>query len=215
MTQEKEKIKIYCGTCKQSTNHKVLAQRNVDAPPEDHFYWGESHYFCQCAGCDSYSYAIAEWDLGDFDFHTRELNYRWKTYPKDKSHRSAINDLYKLPIKIRSIYQEIIGAMNAQLPVLTAIGLRALIEAICKDQGIEARNLKERIDGLATTGILSESQASILHSHRFLGNSAAHEITSTKTWELIAALDIAEVMLKTIYIIPELSNQIKTGKKPC
>jgi hypothetical protein len=103
--------------------------------------------------------------------------------------------------------------MNAQLPVLAAIGLRALIEAICRERNIADGNLEKLIDGLATSGVLSTAQASILHGHRFLGNIAAHEVVSPKPRELVAALEIAETVLRTIYVLPELSKQITTGKK--
>lgn len=123
-------------------------------------------------------------------------------------------DESELPIKVRVIYKEVIGAMNAQLPVLSGIGLRALIEAVCKDQGIAGDNLEKLIHGLATSGVLSRAQADILHTHRFLGNVAAHEVTSAQPRELVAALEIAENILRTIYVLPELSKRVKTGRKP-
>jgi len=122
-------------------------------------------------------------------------------------------DHHHLPGKISSIYREVVGAMNAQLPVLSAIGLRALIEAICRERNVHGGNLENLIDGLATSGVLSAAQASILHGHRFLGNIAAHEVLSPKPRELVAALDIAETVLRTIYVLPELSKEITTGKQ--
>lgn len=214
MSANNEKIRVHCGECKRHTNHAVLAQREVKSHPDEEYHWGETHYFCQCAGCDSYCYAVAEWSEGDWNPHTGEMDYRWKTYPRSRGERLPIDDVHELPNKVRVMYLEILGAVNAQLPVLTAIGLRALIEAICKDRGVQAGNLERLIDGLATNGVLSQAQAAILHSHRFLGNVAAHEIESARPRELVAALEIAEAMLRTIYILPGLSNQIKTGKKP-
>nr|MBF0681735.1 DUF4145 domain-containing protein [Pseudomonas sp.] len=214
MSEQKEKIRVYCGECKRYTNHTVLSLREVKAHPNEGYHWGETHYFCQCAGCDSYCYAIAEWSEDDWNPHTGDMDYRWKTYPRSKGERHPIDDVHELPSKVRVIYQEILGAVNAQLPVLTAIGLRALIEAICKDQCVNAGNLEKLIDGLASNGVLSQAQAKILHSHRFLGNVAAHEIESAKPKELVAALEIAEAMLRAIYVLPGLSDQIKTGKKP-
>ena len=208
------KIRVYCGECKRPTNHVVIAERSVDPHPLEIEKWGENHYFCQCAGCDSYAYAISEWDEGDWNPHIGEMDFRWRTYPKSKTQRQTFDGDYLLPPKIRSIYSEIVGAMNAQLPLLTAIGLRALIEAICKERGVKGSNLEKLIDGLASNGILSNDQAAILHGHRFLGNVAAHEVEVARPPELVAALEIAEAMLKTIYVLPELSNQITTGRKP-
>jgi hypothetical protein len=92
-------------------------------------------------------------------------------------------------------------------------GSGPLIEAVCVDQKALGNNLENRIDALADSGALSNTQAKILHSHRFLGNFAAHEILAPDAAELIAALEIAETILKTLYIIPRLQSEIKTGQK--
>ena len=142
------------------------------------------------------------------------MDSTWKTYPRGATERKPISDAEELPSKVRQIYKEVIGSMNAQLPVLSGIGLRALIEAICREQGISGSNLEKLIDGLATKGVLSAAQAAILHAHRFLGNVAAHEIVSAQPRELVAALEIAENVLRTIYVLPSLSKQVNTGRKP-
>lgn len=48
--------------------------------------------------------------------------------------------------------------MNAQLSVLSAIGLRTPIETICKDRGVIGRDLQKLIDGLADAGVLAKAQ---------------------------------------------------------
>jgi hypothetical protein len=208
-------IQIPCGTCGNSTNHIVIAERNARYGEEEAYCWGLDHYFCQCAGCDSFCYAVAEWSENDWNPRTEQMELSWSIYPSLKDdEKQPIYEDHEFPPKIRSVYREVIGAFNAQLPVLTAIGLRALIEAICKDQGVKAGKLYGLIDGLANNGVLTAAQASILHSHRFLGNAAAHDIEPAKPRELIAALEIAEAMLRTIYVLPGLAAQIKTGKKP-
>lgn len=213
MTEER-KVKIFCGTCNGLTNHDVIDFRDVDAHPEEDYKWGQRHYFCQCAGCDSFSYAVRSWTEDDWNEHTDGLDYRWEIYPRGTDVRESIDDVFDLPDKVRVIYLEVIGALNASLPVLTAIGLRAVIEAICKDRAVPGKNLEELIDNLATAGVLSSDQAKILHGHRFLGNVAAHEIKSAKPKEILAALEIAEAMMRTIYVLPQLSASITTGKKP-
>jgi len=42
-----------------------------------------------------------------------------------------------------------------------------------------------------------------------MGNVAAHEIVAPKPTELVAALDIAETLLKTIYVLPEVAEIMK------
>ncbi len=207
-------MKLFCYRCGKYTNHTVLAEKNIRPNHDYEGYWGEDHYFGECAGCDAITYAISSWDESDWNPHTGDMDLTWKTYPRSDTARQSMADDHHLPGKISSIYKEVVGAMNAQLPVLAAIGLRALIEAICRDRSIAGVTLEKLIDGLATSGVLSAAQASILHGHRFLGNIAAHEVVSPKPRELVAALEIAETVLRTIYVLPELSKQITTGKQP-
>lgn len=207
-------MKIFCHQCGKKTNYTIIAKKQIGSAKDDDYHWGETHYFGQCAGCDAFLYAVESWSEDDWNPQTGETESTWKTYPRGVSERQPISDEYDLPPKVRTIYREVIGAMNSQLSVLAGIGLRALIESICRDQGITEVNLEKLITGLATKGVLSKAQADILHTHRFLGNVAAHEITSASPRELVAALEIAENVLRTIYVLPKLSKQVKTGKKP-
>ena len=207
-------MKIFCHKCGKHTNHKVIAEEKIGNHPEEDYHWGETHYFARCAGCDAFTYAIETWSEDDWNPQSGEMESIWKTYPRGATERQPIDNENELPTKVRLIYKEVIGSMNAQLPVLSGVGLRSLIESICRDQKITGGNLEKLIDGLATSGVLSKTQADILHTHRFLGNVAAHEITSAQPRELVAALEIAENILRTIYVLPKLSKQVKTGRKP-
>lgn len=207
-------MKLFCSGCGKHTNHTVLAEKEICSNSEYEDHWGENHYFGQCAGCEAITYAVSSWHESEWNPQTGEMDYTWKTYPRADTARQSMADDHHLPRKISSIYQEVIGAMNVQLPLLAAIGLRALIEAICRERSIAGVTLEKRIDGLATSGVLSSAQASILHGHRFLGNIAAHEVVTPNPRELVAALEIAETVLRTIYVLPELSKQITTGKEP-
>ena len=159
-------------------------------------------------GCDEIFYAVESGCEFDWNAQTGEYLTTWKTYPSGEGARGMIDGHHHFPVKIGLVYQEVISAMNHQLPVLSGIGLRGMIEAICNDRAVPGGNLKEKIDALATSGLLAPAQAAILHSHRFLGNRSAHEVVAAKPKELVAALEIAETILKTIYVLPELSAEI-------
>lgn len=204
--------KIFCGECGKDTNQNILCKRQTKSHPDDPYPWHKAHYFCQCAGCDAYSYAVEFWGEDDWDPASGDVHTHWRTYPTSAGERTAIEGVHYFPTKIAGIYLEIISAINSQLLILSAIGLRTLIEAICKDQGTAGGNLVQLIDGLAKNGILAKKHADILHSHRFLGNVAAHELKKAKPTEISAALEISENMLNTLYIVPEVSKTINTGK---
>ena len=213
MSNSNKTIKIFCGQCGRDTNHNILCERTEGSKRDDDYHWGIKRYFAQCAGCDYYCYAISQWSDDDWDPYEGEIIH-WETYPLTKGHRTTIDNSHELPLKVKLIYREVIGSINSKLHILSAIGLRTLIEAICKDRGVEGNTLEVLIDALAQNGILSTDQAKILHGIRFLGNVAAHEIKLAKPVEILAALEIAETMMKTIYIFPKLSEEITTGKQP-
>lgn len=206
-------MKIFCHQCNDRQTHIVISEKKEGSGGDEDYSWGKIHRFTQCGGCDAFTYSIESWTEDDWNYQSEEMETTWETYPQPATLHQTIDGEETLPEKIRFIYNETIGSINARLPLLSGIGLRALIESICKDQGVCGENLMERIDGLASHGVLTRKQSDILHAHRFLGNAAAHEITPAQPSELAVALEIAEHVLRTIYVIPELSKKVMTGRK--
>jgi hypothetical protein len=100
------------------------------------------------------------------------------------------------------IYEETIKAMNNDQAVLTGIGIRALIETVCRDKAAAGANLLKKIDSLVKLGVLSPEGAAILHKVRTLGNQAAHEVKPHKPEQLALAMDVVENTLQSVYILP-------------
>ncbi len=91
-------------------------------------------------------------------------------YPSRVEGRKTLkSEEHYLPIKVRGIYKETLGALNNNSPVLAGIGLRALIETICKEKNAEGSNLYKKIDDLVDKKILTPVGSSILHKIRTLG----------------------------------------------
>ncbi len=209
--------KVLCaGTCKNATNHIVLAEHKTsgDAYNGD-IQWWTTYQIIQCQGCECISFRESSSCTEDFDPRTGEMEERVTLFPDRMDGRKPIDDYDVFPLKTQRVYLETIKALNNQTPILAAIGLRALIESICIEKKTKSRSLAKKIDELANMGLLSHKQAEFLHNHRFMGNAAAHEIVAPKPQHLVAALDIAETLLKTIYILPKLDGELKNkGKTP-
>lgn len=205
-------IKVFCYACSKPTNQKVLHRAQSPWPDDAGYVFGEDHYLLQCAGCDCFNYAIRAWEEHPDNPYGEEWPESWRIYPEAGVSHRQMNGFESLPTKIRIIYKETVDAMNARLAVLSGIGLRALIEAICIDRGCKGA-LNKMIDDLAKKGVITSTQATILHNHRFLGNAAAHEIVVPHQDELEAAMEIAESTLRSIFILPLLSERITTGKR--
>lgn len=211
------KHRLICRECRRETLHSIVCSYNERGSQNcDGGYsvdWDCKNQIIQCLGCETVSFRTISTCSEDMDCNDDGMYYpeAIKYYPgRSVGLKSIESDL--LPYNIRKIYEETMLSIDNKQYILAGIGMRAIVETVCKDQGIDGSNLEKRIDGLATKGVLSKAQADILHTHRFLGNAAAHEITSAKPRELVAALDIAENILRTLYVLPELSKQVTTGR---
>ncbi len=209
-----ETVKVLCTQCRKVTNHIVLQKHNTNgSTPDGDIHWWESHQIVQCAGCDDISFRRTSSCTENIDPITGDLAENETLYPERAQGRKPIEGYEDFPHKTKRVYLETLKALSSGMPLLAAIGLRALIESICLEQKTKSRTLAKGIDELAANGLLSQKQAEFLHSHRFMGNVAAHEIEAPKPEHLIAALEIAETLLKTIYILPEIAEQIKPKTK--
>ena len=202
-----------CKECKRDTKHKVLA--SVDVEGEDWFcensiqYWVH-HQVIQCQGCETTSFRTASTNTGDYDYvdlQTIEYNESVELFPSRNEGRSAVKDVHLLPSNVQQVYEETIKAMNNEQPVLAGIGIRALVETICKDKQALGKNLAEKINDLVKLGVLTQDGATILHKIRTLGNDAAHEVKPHKPEQLGLALDVCEHLLQGVYLLPHHAKQ--------
>lgn len=125
--------------------------------------------------------------------------------------RQPFRQSRELPEKIRRIYDETFTALSYGLQVLAGIGIRTLVEAVCKDVGTSAGTLEQRIDGLVDSDVLTKTSADILHRTRFLGNRAAHELEPPTLEQLNAALDVAEHLLATVYVMRRAASTLPSA----
>ncbi|HEX9989591.1 MAG TPA: DUF4145 domain-containing protein [Chloroflexia bacterium] len=212
MSSEIERSKVHCIMCGRKTNHDVLHEiTQRDSTPDDEIHWWETFQIIQCRGCDSVTFRKLSGSSEDFDEDGPVISQQ--LYPGRTAGKGPIKGSEWFPYTTDRMYREVLQALNNDAPVLAAIGLRALIESICIEQDAASKDLIGCIDELADMGLLAKYQAEFLHAHRFLGNVAAHEMKAPKPEELNAALDIAETLLKTIYVLPHVAATIRTGKK--
>lgn len=210
MAAKKAKLpKIHCINCNNATNHDALASKDFSREiHEGGIQWWDTYQIIQCLGCEEISFRRTFLCTEDIDPYTGQLETTEYLYPNPAKSRQPIENYEKLPAKTRIIYREVLKALSHGAPVLSAIGLRAVIESVFLDQNTKSKNLAEGIDELADMGHISKAQAQFLHKHRFMGNVAAHEIVAPKPEHLVAAIDIAETLLKTIYVLPALAESL-------
>ncbi|WP_218926162.1 DUF4145 domain-containing protein [Marinobacter sp. LV10MA510-1] len=184
-----------------------------EADDEFIFGWDDSYQIIQCQGCESIIFRkthINSEDIGYVegkDGWEPEYLKREELYPNPEKNRVGLSDDHLLPESLNRIYSETLGALNIGSPVLTGIGIRAIIETVCKDKKASGRTLNNQINDLVGQGVLTQEGADILHKLRVLGNAAAHEVKPHSNAHLGLAFDVVDHLLQGVYILPHHAKQ--------
>jgi hypothetical protein len=196
--------KIFCNTCKVETKHELntIHKRHWDEYPLDKdeysqpSYWEEYQFrLWVCRGCDTAVLEEAFTSIGMGG--PNEQKWASSFYPKRAFRALPQKRFIRLDEKLSNIHREVIDSFNDGMPILCAIGLRALLEGICAEKEIEGRNLQQKIDNLDT--ILPANIVTSLHGFRFMGNLAAHELEASGENELKLAIEVIEDLLNFLY----------------
>lgn len=202
---------ISCTKCSGKTAHKVVSSYDMHGECDDGQYsiqWDVDHQIIQCLGCKTISFRKASSNsedlvqISDDGNEARVVDER--IYPSRVDGMKGLgNEARFLPATVRRIYDETLQGLSNQSPVLAGIGLRALLETVCKEKKAKGRNLLRKIDNLVSASVLTPASAAILHKIRTLGNLAAHEVKPHSDRQLGLAMNIVEHLLKDVYILPK------------
>lgn len=204
--------KYFCRNCKGLRNQKELFQKELRGSDNDDFFmWIEKYSIIECLGCETISFLkiYGDTDMVDSnDEGSPEYYFDKFIFPYFLEKGDELKYQTYIPENIRTIYIETITAFKADLSILTAGGLRAIIEALCNHLKIKNDNLSVRIDLLHKKGHLTLSESKRLHSIRFMGNDALHEIVKPNKAHLYLLLEIINHLLSNLFI----NDKIIKGK---
>ena len=212
---EEKYIIIPCDECDRDTRHKILAltKTHLQDPGGNVDLWAENQ-IVQCQKCLTITFSVASQFSEDMDYDPRTgdsyIPTTRKYYPNRITGRPVMQEAHLLPHSVYKIYEESHNALCADLKIMAGFGIRAIIEAICKDNNMTGRNLQHKIDSLANAGLITQAGSTILHNLRFMGNAAAHEMKAHTLKELNAAFDVVEYLLKGVYILLKQAEALPT-----
>lgn len=214
-TGDGKEIHLECYDCHRETVHQIV--RSVEYT--EHYIdgtftvdsWSE-YQIIECRGCQSVGFR--ETHANELEFDTdpetgHSVPNREETlFPHRLAGRGEVDSMWTLPEDIKSIYRETLSAIRSSLTVLAGIGLRAIIETVCKEREATGANLERRIDALVIQGVLTREGAEVLHGLRILGNQAAHEVRPHSLETLNVAMDVVDHLLMGVYIIPARAQRL-------
>lgn len=205
-----DRVKIYCNTCKGETNHDVKSthDQSYHEEFEDHGqrflgYYEETEFrFLVCRGCDSATLQ-EKWTCSGMHDHNGDDVYSYNYHPKRKNlgEREA-KKFHHVDKKLNDSYKEIITAFQQGLGIVTAMGVRALLEGICVIEGIDdnvAWGLAKKIEKLKGAPNIPDSIIDGLNGLKFIGDDAAHRLNATDKYTLSLSIDLLESLLTHLY----------------
>jgi hypothetical protein len=202
------KLYVPCGVCKHLNNHLIVADVSLEGREdwEDDFFWWDNQYqIVQCLGCETITFRYTHKNSEDMQQTGRdeyESVMQVELYPNPEAGRLPIADVEIVPGDLQRIYEETLKTLNTGQRVLTGMGIRAIVETVCKDRQAKGGDLSKKINDLVSQGVLSQDGATILHKLRTLGNEAAHEVKPHSNVHLGLAMDVIDHLLQGVYILP-------------
>lgn len=206
-----DRKKLFCNACRRFTNHELVAAR--DKSEAETIPWGDGDEwplfleewrfsFWICRGCES---AVLEERYG-FD---REVDddgspvYSYKYHPTPET--AAIRKPKKfehIDERLNRTYVEVVAAHNAQLHIVAAVGVRALLEGICVEQGIDdkiAWGLTKKIALLQQRSSVPAGIVDGLMKLKVVGDGAAHYLRTPTGETMTILIDLLEALLTHLY----------------
>lgn len=228
---KKTSSKVYCQKCKVRTNHGIILSHSEKSNDPWDIQWHQEYFIAQCLGCDTIAFiseygdeSMIEIDrYGEQEYFTDTTVYPEEPVLEKKMKFEPYSKklFEEAPVIIQTMYSQIITAFNMESYLLAAVGLRMIVEGICKNLGIEegyvldvnntkklkknsnnevrSKSLEGKINGLVEKTLVIQSQANILHQIRELGNASAHELQNPKRKTVKLAIEILEKILEQIY----------------
>ncbi|MDH0836235.1 DUF4145 domain-containing protein [Acinetobacter johnsonii] len=203
-----------CVKCKIEIKQSVIV--NI-ADSEDH---GEctlykNYKILRCINCESITYknevvnSEEVFQIGEEYDGTPiyEDNAQIQLYPIRDEGTAFSKEFEKiLPEEIYSTYEEVIIALNNKMPLLTALGLRTLLEQIIKYFG-KSDDLGVILNQFEQDGFISTKQRGLLDDIRYLGNDAAHRVDSKSRKDLILHLKVLENLIHQLFVYYKLEDE--------
>jgi hypothetical protein len=203
------KVKIYCNSCGRETNHDVKSthEQSYEEIYDNcgqkflSYYENTQYGFLVCRGCDTATLE-EQWTCSGM-YENEEQVYAYDYHPKRKNlgGRQA-KRFHHVDKKLDDTYKEIITAFQQGLAIVTAMGVRALLEGVCVLEGIDdqvTRSLAKKIEKLKEVSNMPNGIIDGLNSLKFIGDDAAHRLSVADKDTLSLSIDLLESLLNHMY----------------
>jgi hypothetical protein len=206
-----ENSRAYCNSCKSNVWHDVVADHSHARYVE---LWGyeqkEDAQILKCRGCDAFTFRHVE---HPFEFQDPQDKPEEFFYP-DRNHKKRERKFFPAPRSIWQLYTQVVEAQDRKLTLLSAAGLRSLIEAIVADKIEKSKytnSIQSKIQALEP--YFEPGVIAVLHDFRIMGNAALHAQQESHHLDIHRALYVIEGILEYFYGIKDSADAFASMKE--
>jgi len=214
------KKKLFCSNCHKETWHEFLFEKNYqDDSPEGYAHCSKS-VVTECCGCEQPHYFWSSWVQND-DGSVESFD-EW-VFPPKSIHQppswyigfafSTVFDDSGDKKHVSHLLREVHSALERNCPRIGIMGIRAIFEHIMISKVGDHGTFKNNLNKFQSDGYISKIQCESVEHILEAGHAAIHRSHEPSQGELIAALEIVEGLIESIYINPDKSKWVSRNVK--
>lgn len=219
---DKEKRKAPCPECERPTRVKTLFEKLDSWHDEGSDITGVvEHYAFECMGCETVFFAKATANSEDYnscynpvsgehETNFIDQKYYWPSVPSTR-----IPDWVGLKLRMKDtllfeLFQSVYKALNSEMPILAAIGMRTALDRTSILMGISPElSFEEKLELMRKKGHISGTQKGFLEVFVEAGSAAAHRGWKPEPDQLATMLRILEVLVEDLFFVREEARSLR------
>jgi Domain of unknown function (DUF4145) len=211
-----ETMRAHCSNCKDERNCETVTKVEERGGDED-FQWHTDWFILKCKGCDYVFVKKVMSNSEDYDNFYKddgstgtEYNEVVSYFPplSKRPHPEWLFQYNRMQnpkgLGIGSVFEQVYGALNNDLPVLAAIGIRTSFDLAAVQLNVDpSKSFEKKIEELIRTGKIKDLDKTMISQLVDAGSASAHRgwVPSEKQLELM--IELLESFIEENFIVPE------------
>lgn len=224
MTKLGDRIQGHCPKCGADRWADVVGHHQHEWDYD--LVWGINDYrILKCRGCENIYFQTEKVFSEEQDYRRNPVTDEWEAYlPSDFSYWPApskrerpkwASDLSIDYKTLGGLLDEVYGALNNDLRVLAAIGVRTVLDAASELLEVDpAKTFEEKIVDLVRLGKVGQEEKKTLDALANAGNAAAHRKWKPEPEELDAMVSVIEAFLYRNFVLGKVSAKLDANNIP-
>lgn len=209
----------HCPNCRADRKSFVVA--NYDRRDDDDIVWTFTVYrILECGGCEEVYFQKDQIFSEDEDYHENPVTGKTEPFiphkisywpsPSERVTPKWLPELLSINNDLFLLCNDIYVALNSDLPVLAAIGVRTVFDCASELLGIAPeKNFGEKIAELKDAGKIGADEKEILKTLTEAGSAAAHRGWRPDPQELDVMMNIIEAFLYRTFVLDAEAGRLK------